>query len=229
MKHIISETKINKSNRSLISTIPNTIVSLETLTNNDAIRWSYEIKDNKLEYTVEFIKNFNKSKKASKTEKNTSVNIDEVTEKTTKKETTEISSADDENIKATETTSTITTDETNKTTETSTVISDLNIEKNPLEYFEKMKANHKTTALDKNNKIKISIQKNKRATETNFKLNFRIESTKENITSITIGSLKETAEVLSELADAETEVVKEYIISKAKDKELVIEKLNKIS
>lgn len=207
------ETKIGLNSGSFRTSIPKEIAEFFEIKKDDRIKWRININDNSINLSF----------------KNTAVNIDEVTEKTTKKETTEISSTDAENIKATETTSTITTDETNKTTETSTVISDLNIEKNPLEYFEKMKANHETTALDKNNKIKISMQKNERKTGINFKLNFRIESTKENITSITIGSLKETAEVLSELDDAETEVVKEYIISKAKDKELVTEKLNKIS
>ena len=207
------ETKIGLNSGSFRTSIPKEIAEFFEIKKDDRIKWRININDNSINLSF----------------KNTAVNIDEVTEKTTKKETTEISSIDAENIKATETTSTITTDETNKTTETSTVISDLNIEKNPLEYFEKMKANHETTALDKNNKIKISMQKNERKTGINFKLNFRIESTKENITSITIGSLKETAEVLSELDDAETEVVKEYIISKAKDKELVTEKLNKIS
>ena len=228
MKQIIAETKINKSNRSLISTIPNTIVSLESLTNVDSIRWTYEIKNNKIEYAVEFIKNT--SNKVSKNNKNTALDIDEVTEKTTKKEQTEKTSTDTQNITRNETTesSAETTDKTIKTTSTSTVISDLNIEKNPTEYFEKMKKNNETTASDKNNKIKISIQKNKRATETNYKLNFRNELTKENITNITLGSLKTTVEVLSELADAETETIKEYILNNCKNSALVTEKLNSI-
>lgn len=219
MKHIISETKINKSNRSLISTIPNTIVSLETLTNKDSIRWTYEIKENEIKYSVEFIKN----------SKKTLDNIGEVTKKTLKSDKTESSSTDADKTNTSETTSTITTAETDKTTKTSTLITDLNIEKNPLEYFEKMKDNKETTASDKSKQIKISIQKNKRATETNFKINFRNDITKENITDITIGSLKETVNVLNMLADAETETVKEYILNNCKNLKLVTEKLESIN
>ena len=86
MKHIISETKINKSNRSLISTIPNTIVSLEGLSNKDSIRWSYEIVDNKHQYTIEFVKNIKKQTVTKENTENTPRNIDETTQKQTKKQ-----------------------------------------------------------------------------------------------------------------------------------------------
>lgn len=71
MKHKLTETKIFKSNRSLISTIPNTIIELESLTNKDKIRWNYEIINNKHIYSIEFIKDSETS----------SDNIDEPTEK----------------------------------------------------------------------------------------------------------------------------------------------------
>lgn len=215
MKHTIAETKINKSNRSLISTIPNTIVSIETLTNVDSIRWSYEIIDNKHQYYIEFIKNNEK----------TSSNIDVTTEKqekTTKKEPNE--TIEDKT-------------EIHGITIKKSIYEDIQAEKQKefedaeKEIYKQLVQEKKNRITNKDNTYIIAIQTNQRKTKTTYKLNFRVAETKQAITNITYnnGTLAETKGILNELETYTKDEVTKFILENSTTAEKNLKKYGLIN
>jgi len=242
MKHIIAETNINKSNRSLISTIPNTIVSLETLTNVDSIQWSYEIIDNKHIYYVDFIKKSNQEIKADENNKKTSSNIDVTTEKQEKTKRKHISSIDYDVMPSDETTETDdTSDESFEDTHNkimkalgrdekgnSTIIKKALHETDEDEserYQELLNTNsHRITNND--NTYTISIQKNQRKTKLTFKLHFMTTIKKQRICNITYknGSLSDSQKVLTNLSKMNKDEVNEFILENNKKAKSNLEK-----
>jgi hypothetical protein len=207
MKQNISQTKINKSNRSLITTIPHTIAALENLSNTDSIRWYYEIVNNKHIYTIEFIKDSDTSN-PSKPPENTPANIDQATEKPEKNNT------------LTETTQTPSPNNTahTKSPIRKTIIKDLH-ETTPepdeqLEIFEELKDKRKHMIYSTDNKYQVSIQKNKKSKTGNqtFKLCFKTKKEKHEITSITFGSIDNTYHTLQQLATMNQNQITNFII-----------------
>lgn len=238
MKHIIAETKINKSNRSLISTIPNTIVSLETLTNVDSIQWSYEIIDNKHIYYVDFIRKSNQETKADENNKKTSSNIDVTTEKQEKTTKKHISSIDydvessDEVIQDERTEKEIqkdnerimkalnrNSDGTSKVFISETPYEDIQAEKQKefedteKKLYQQLVKQKKNRITNKDKTYTIAIQTNQRKTKTTYKLNFRLTETNQAITNITYnnGTLAESKDILNKLETYTKDEVTKFI------------------
>ena len=225
MKHIIAETKINKSNISLISTIPNTIVSLESLTNTDGIRWSYEIINNKHQYTIEFIKDI----KNNENNKKTSSNIDDTTEKQDKTIIKHLSSIDTSSDTLPVTSETDdTTDESFEDTKkklmkelhrdekgNSTIIKDLHeSDEDEVKRYKELLSTNSNRITNNDNIYTISIQKNQRKGKLTFKLNFKTTINKNNITNITYqdGSLNTAIKTLYELELMNKDEVNTFIL-----------------
>ena len=220
MKQTISETKIHKSNRSLASTIPHTIVSMETLTDADRIKWTYEIINNKITYTVEFIKD----------DKKTSSNIDIPTEKQTKNNKPTESATN--NPPETTTPDTHTNNKptiTNSTPETKhkTTIRELHETTmkpdEQIEYYQRLKDNREHIKLSTDNFYQIAIHKNrtnKDGTQT-FKLNFKTFKGKTEITNITApdGSIEKAVLILHQLENMDKNEITEYILENSKNRE----------
>lgn len=161
-----------------------------------------------------------------KTTENTSVNIDEVTEKQIKTDETKTTTSE----------STIKEDKTKNitniesTTAAETTITDPTAETNPIKYYEKMKKDKTHTKLNKDEIIRITIQKNQRAKELTFKFSFKIEKTKKEITRITIGSLTDSIQQLTELSKLDSKELSEYILQNTsnRNKKAVTEKLDEL-
>ena len=230
MKHTIAETNINKSNRSLISTIPNTIVSLETLTNSDSIRWSYEIKDNKHIYYVEFIKD-GENKPDENSEK-TSSDIDMTTEKQEKNNhSTESStehSSDNNNVTNHSTNETSKQnkknmnilDESRKTTKIKTLHEPDDTDETEKEQYKKLVKEDKNSSPNNDGTFIIAIQTNQRKTKTTYKLNFKLqENKKKTFTNITYddGSLQTSFNILQELRNKNKDEIIDFIRTHTKD------------
>ena len=239
MKHIIAETKINKSNRSLISTIPNTIVSLETLTNVDSIQWSYEIIDNKHIYYVDFIKKSNQETETDENNKKTSSNIDVTTEIPTNRIKKRLSHADydDEDETESETTSNQSekefekeknklmkalnrnSDGTSKVFISETPYEDIQAEKQKefedaeKKLYQQLVKQKKNRITNKDKTYTIAIQTNQRKTKTTYKLNFRLTETNQAITNITYnnGTLAESKDILNQLETYTKDEVTKFI------------------
>lgn len=230
MKHTIAETKINKSNRSLISTIPNTIVSLESLTNTDGIRWSYEIVDNKHRYYVEFIKDIKNKNTIDENNRKTSSNIDDTTEKQDKPLIKHLSSIDTSSDTSPVTSETDnTSDESFEDTKkklmkelhrdengNSTIIKKAlhETDEDETERYKELLSNNSHRITNKDDTYMISIQKNQRKTKLTFKLHFTTTINKDSVCRITYkdGSLTTSQKILSDLSKMNKDEINEFIL-----------------
>lgn len=223
----ITKTKIYKSCRSLTSVIPNTIVSMESLTESNSIEWSYDIIDNQHRYYIEFIQddedtgNTNKQKPVENN-KNTSQYIDVTNEKQEKKIPSQIS--------LTQETKNKTIKEPVQSKERNTIIKTSEHESETDEskrYEELLDTNsHRIENMDKT--YTISIQKNQRKTKLTFKLHFTTTKDKQRICNITYkeGTLSDTQKMLSQLSKMNKDEVNTFILKENPKAETNLKKYN---
>lgn len=205
--YIQFETKIGLNSGSYRTSIPKEIAEYFEITTDEKLFWRLNIKTNEITIIPVLKTSENTSDNIYKTDeksKDSSVNIHETDKKPKNKTTITDSNTTNKENKPVKT----------NTTKNKTRITDPGIESNPIEYFEKLKKEHKTNTLNADESIQLKIQAHNKE-----KKEFRIEYLNKNknkngkfITKRKVGSLKETIELFNQLKELNFDDLKEYLI-----------------